>query len=110
MISPSILTGIEQSHQCSGGQVYRSDIGALITIAKHACQCQILKGGRSAVFTADDVVDLMGKSRVPLTDEAILTSLGRTLCYCGPQLIRDINGLLLTCREKRPKCRFFEAM
>ena len=36
------------------------------------------------MFTADDVIDLMGKACVLLTDEAVFAPPIRPLGYCGP--------------------------
>jgi hypothetical protein len=65
---PLIATRVKEPNRLSSPQIDGGGIGALMAVAQHAREGQILRGGRAGVLAADDVVNLMRKSAVRFTD------------------------------------------
>ena len=72
--------------------VDRSNVTSLVPIAQHAGECQVVQGGGAAVFSADDVINLVREACIGFVDEAVLAPVIRAPAYFGSQTLADIIG------------------
>ena len=92
VIRPTIPARMEKANGLSRFWIDRSDVGTLIAIAGNAGICQIIEAGRSAVFTADYVVNLVRESGVVFVNEAILTAIFSAARNVGADLPANVTG------------------
>ncbi|MGA3043219.1 MAG: hypothetical protein ABSF54_20770, partial [Bryobacteraceae bacterium] len=59
MIVPSVATEMEQSNERLGSQIHRGYVSPFVAIAQHAGIGQVGGTGNAAMFSAQDVIDLM---------------------------------------------------
>ena len=82
---------MEKSNRRFPGQVDRGNICALVSVACDAGVCDVGRGRIASVLPADDVIQLVRKSRIPLMDEAVFALVAGAFCNSGANRPADIT-------------------
>jgi hypothetical protein len=75
MVIPAQAPPVEEIHERSAQGIDRANVAPLPRIASNAGIREVAGIRRSAVLTANDVVDLMGRIRIVFVKKAILTAI-----------------------------------
>jgi hypothetical protein len=101
MIGPSIAPGMKKPHGSCRVWVDRSNVTSLVPIAQHTGECRVVQGGGAAVFSADDVIDLVRETGIVFVDEAVLAPVIRAPAYlarrCSPTSLATGEDLARFC-------------
>jgi len=89
MLTPGVLTWVEQGHKSVAEEVKGRQIGAFRTVARQTGHRQIVSLRLPAMFQRNDMINLMAIDRNVLVDQAVLTPLSRSLKHKVPQRRRD---------------------
>jgi hypothetical protein len=74
VVNPALAPGVEESDQRSAPWVDRADVAPLPRVAPNAGIREVSGIRRSAVLTANNVVDLMRRIRIVFMKKAILAT------------------------------------
>lgn len=85
VFDPPICAGMKQPRERAGGWIERGQIGALVVIASPADASENVQGGRAAVLSGDDVVNLWRVERQPVGHTAVLAALFGSFNYLPTQ-------------------------
>ncbi len=92
MIGPPVPPGMEQPNDLPRKGMNRGDIASFVAIANHAGQRQIVCAGGTAVFPANDVIDLVREASVFLVDQAVFTAVARATSHFGAERVAEVSG------------------
>jgi len=80
VILPTVSPRMEEAYKRAPLCVDRTYIAPFPHITSKAGVGQVIAVRPASMFAADNVVDLMGRIRVPVMEKAILTTIGGALC------------------------------
>ncbi len=92
VVNPPISKGMKKPDSFTGVWLNRRDVAALMAITQHTRERQVVGCGCTAVLPADNVIDLVSKTRILFVDEAIFTAALGAPGYFGSELFADITG------------------
>lgn len=81
MLPPTILSRVEKTDNIFGSAEYGSQVAPFIAITDATCKGKVVSFRLSAVFNADDMVDLKAVETIRFRDAAIFTAIAGTLCH-----------------------------
>jgi hypothetical protein len=91
MVPPSILSWMEQRADPIHFKTQAGNIGTLPSVAPDTSERKIIRRGAAAVFSTDDVIDLMWRKRVVFMEQAVLATpcrpAGDEQAQCGGNLV-----------------------
>jgi hypothetical protein len=92
VIRPLIAARVKERDEVAGCRIHGGNIRSLALITKHAGKGQIIQGGRSAMFLANNVVNLMRKTGVVFGNQAVFATMICAAGNRGPPLPGDSTG------------------
>jgi len=92
VVAPALLPGMKERNQSPSDFVDGSQVTPLPSVAAYAGVCKIVWLRESAMFSADDVIELMRRIGVILMQQTILTAMSRALRHQMAKRLVDITG------------------
>jgi hypothetical protein len=89
MLIPGVLAWVEQGHKSATKRIKSREIRAFCTVARQTGRCQIVSLRLPTMLQRNDMINFMAIDRNVLRDQAVLTSLARSLKHEAPQRRRD---------------------
>ena len=92
VISPAISSRMENARDLAGLGIDGGKISSFVPVAQHTGKGEIIRLRQAAVFSTENVVDLMGETRIVLANQAVFAAVICATNYFSPEKLADVTG------------------